>query len=242
MKFKAFTLAETLVTLSVIGVVCAMVVPNVVNKYQEQVAVSKLRTVYSELNQSFDLAVKHFGPPQYWGLQKSSSKVDEEGNMYGYIPSENMPYERLLFGLKKELIDGKEAAYQPQSMHGGDGIITKQRPVYRLQNGATLLYPAYISSATCSVNKGNAPKLKGICGDIKVDLNGSSGPNKLGEDVFLFYFGKNGFVPFGSVDDTSSPIETQCNKESSNQYNGYGCTAWVIYKGNRAYLKRKISW
>lgn len=40
---KGFTLAETLVTLGIIGIVTAMTLPSIVQKHQEKVTVSKLK-------------------------------------------------------------------------------------------------------------------------------------------------------------------------------------------------------
>ena len=49
---KAFTLAEVLITLGVIGVVAAMTMPTVIKKYQEQVTVNKVKKIYSTLKMS----------------------------------------------------------------------------------------------------------------------------------------------------------------------------------------------
>lgn len=43
MKKYAFTLAEVLITLGIIGVVAAMTLPTVVNKYREKETVTKLK-------------------------------------------------------------------------------------------------------------------------------------------------------------------------------------------------------
>lgn len=51
---KAFTLAEVLTTLMVIGVVAALTIPNLMNSYKERETVTKLRKAYAELS----LAVK----------------------------------------------------------------------------------------------------------------------------------------------------------------------------------------
>ena len=47
-KFKAFTLAEVLVTLGIIGVVSAMTVPTLMQNYQRQSYVTQLHKVYNE--------------------------------------------------------------------------------------------------------------------------------------------------------------------------------------------------
>ena len=42
-SFSAFTLAEVLITLAIIGVVAAVTIPSLVNKYQERVKITKLK-------------------------------------------------------------------------------------------------------------------------------------------------------------------------------------------------------
>ena len=54
---KAFTVAEVLITLAVIGVVASLVVPMIKLKYQEMTTVAKLRRVYSLMNSSFNQVV-----------------------------------------------------------------------------------------------------------------------------------------------------------------------------------------
>ena len=49
---KAFTLAEVLVTLGIIGVVSAMTVPTLMQNYQRKSYVTQLHKVYNELSQA----------------------------------------------------------------------------------------------------------------------------------------------------------------------------------------------
>lgn len=49
---SAFTLAEVLVTLAVIGIVAAMTIPTLMNNYQKDVYVTSLHKVYNELDQA----------------------------------------------------------------------------------------------------------------------------------------------------------------------------------------------
>ena len=51
----AFTLAEVLITLGIIGVVAAMTLPTLIQKYQEKVTVNKLKKMYSVLSQAYNL-------------------------------------------------------------------------------------------------------------------------------------------------------------------------------------------
>lgn len=54
---NAFTLAEVLVTVGIIGVVAAMTVPNLMENYQRQSYITQLRKVYSEFSQAAESAM-----------------------------------------------------------------------------------------------------------------------------------------------------------------------------------------
>ena len=44
---KAFTLAEVLITLTILGVVAAIAVPNLIRNYQDKVTVTQVKKAYS---------------------------------------------------------------------------------------------------------------------------------------------------------------------------------------------------
>ena len=54
MKNFAFTLAEVLITLGIIGVVASMTLPTVINKYKKQVIGTKLAKFYSVMSQALE--------------------------------------------------------------------------------------------------------------------------------------------------------------------------------------------
>ena len=53
MKKRAFTLAEVLITLGIIGVVAAMTMPSLISKYQKQAYVTGIKKGYSTLSNMF---------------------------------------------------------------------------------------------------------------------------------------------------------------------------------------------
>ena len=62
----AFTLAEVLITLGIIGVVSALTMPSLIQSYKEKVTVTKLEKAYSFLNQAYKRISDEYGEPQDW--------------------------------------------------------------------------------------------------------------------------------------------------------------------------------
>ena len=66
MKNKAFTLAEVLITLSIIGIVASMTLPALIQNNKNKEVEAKLKKVYSVMNQAILLSEKDNGPKEYW--------------------------------------------------------------------------------------------------------------------------------------------------------------------------------
>ncbi len=62
----AFTLAEVLITLAVIGVVAAMTIPSLVQSYKKSVVETRLVKFYSTINQAINLAEVDYGNKTEW--------------------------------------------------------------------------------------------------------------------------------------------------------------------------------
>ena len=60
-RFSAFTLAEVLVTLGIIGVVAAMTMPVLISNYQKSVLKNQAKKTYSMLSQALTLSVQNYG-------------------------------------------------------------------------------------------------------------------------------------------------------------------------------------
>lgn len=63
LKQKAFTLAEVLITLTIIGVVAAMTIPTLMSKYKEQTYVTGLKKAYSQLQNAWRMIPLSEGCP-----------------------------------------------------------------------------------------------------------------------------------------------------------------------------------
>jgi len=65
-KRIAFTLAEVLIVLGIIGIVAQMTIPTLVNGVQKQVSVAKLEKFYSSMYQAIKLSEIDNGPTDSW--------------------------------------------------------------------------------------------------------------------------------------------------------------------------------
>ena len=227
-KRVAFTLAEVLITLAIIGIVAAMTIPTLIANYQEKVTVTRLKKAYSVLSQAFTLAISEYGAPKYWAS-------------YSYETDSDETVTRLLaINIVKQLKVAKDCGYAsdgcfPESAYqflasGNERDFENNEHYYKLilPDGFLVAiqgYPTINSS---------------IFGEIWVDINGKAAPNTVGKDLFLFNFSSNSVLPYGYDKMDKELSTTSCSTTSGT---GYDCTAWVIHNENLDYLHcNDLSW
>lgn len=77
-KNKAFTLAEVLITLGIIGVVAALTMPVLIANYRKQQTVTQLKKVYSALQQSIQFSQANYGDIDSWDWSLGGSDFFEQ--------------------------------------------------------------------------------------------------------------------------------------------------------------------
>ena len=73
MKRNAFTLAEVLITLGIIGIVAAMTMPALIQKQQRKEASSRLKKFVSTFSQALLFAENEHGPKSDWQIGEQAS-------------------------------------------------------------------------------------------------------------------------------------------------------------------------
>lgn len=76
---KAFTLAEVLITLGIIGVVAAMTLPALIQDHRNHVVETRLAKFYSTFNQAIQMAEVEYGDRKIWYSDTGGVELDEEG-------------------------------------------------------------------------------------------------------------------------------------------------------------------
>ena len=230
----AFTLAEVLITLGIIGVVAAMTLPTLIAKYQERAWLTQFKVTYSTLSQAYLRAYQEHGVIKNWGLpldnKAESAKIVAE-NLLPYLnlaqdfkqnsnhSSHNLPIHYLGLNGKKLAtgFNGWESAHY----------------IFALANGATVGTLDFLQDEVDD-------KLRVL---LYVDTNGGNGPNQFGKDFFIICLNtKNGY-PIITGYDLWWITKNNCSKSSSagNWYSGGACATWVIATGNMDYLHRELT-
>ena len=176
----AFTLAELLITLVVIGVVAVITIPGLVQNYKKTEYSARLKKFYSTMQQAIQMSEIDNGPLENWEF--SSSSYDEDG-----IYSEtNYPY--MDNWMNKYLL--------PYIKY--DKYVLGYNEINEDTNEPTYHFPTvYLSDGSKFFIS------RGGCMDIRYDENGDKYPNKIGRDIFWYNFcwnyGNNtkaGFIPY----------------------------------------------
>lgn len=231
-KFKknsAFTLAEVLITLGIIGIIAAITIPTLLQNSQDQQAVSSLKKTYSTLSQAYTMAAQENGTPDNWNLANSD---------VGSMPMLKLlvPYMNTI----KDCSDGSHGCFPSNSyleLDGTDDGVYDDWTGPKVQFADGIGVIAFGYSPDCSNVAGNSVSLKNICGEYDIDINGFKKPNQWGKDMFKFWLTKYGIVPAGTNEEVGAySFANDCGFSGSSKY-GVSCAAWVIYNGNRDYLK-----
>lgn len=216
----AFTLAETLITLAIIGVVAALTIPSMVSKYQKRVYVTGLQKNYAVLTEAFKAAQIENGDATGWDWT-DTEKITDILSKYLKVEKKYPPNSDLYKAMCYE--EGgythKENSFNPQYMwlsqiwQISSPFISNKTASMKLINGACIgVNP--LDSAYASYR------------EIFLDINGSNKkPNVAGKDLFFFYINdKNELKPFGdtwSNEDLGVEIPLD---ESSTNTKGNACT------------------
>ncbi len=238
----AFTLAEVLVTLGIIGVVAAMTMPNLIAKHQEKETVTRLKKAYTIMQQLYITAVNEYGTPDNWEL--GNSTLQGNTNLYNIMFKDKGQYAKVCFATPGCVYQKGKSNYKTLNGSSINSNFDNQGGNIFINivftDGITIFFRTF--SNDCSANIGTN-NYANECARIYVDVNGKKGPNIQGKDFFQFTLAKKGVFPLGAPDSYRlHSFEKTCLNSSNNDYN-YGCAAWVLANENLDYLHcNDLSW
>ena len=158
---KAFTLAEILIVMAIIGTVAVATIPNLVDSYQEDKDIAKLRGVFHDLEVAYAKAVAEYGPICMWtdnSTQRAKILMKYVKSTYCGTDKNNSCYPSNVYGndityLKYELENGVGLAIYISksptntgriyvSLGGAKGRINVGKNIFRIDlNSSNSVYP-----------------------------------------------------------------------------------------------------
>ena len=199
---KAFTLAEVLITLGIIGVVAAMTMPNLIANYKNKVLINQAKNSFSTLSNELIMTKVNNGLDSYEDLFQKDRTSDEILD----IISKELKVIKTCKSGKGGCISWK-TKYQKKQFQNGKTVYSDMRTASSaiLSDGSVIIIQNFTNQRQSGCNWVNShPKRDEAgnivkdengndiiintqdnrCGAIKVDVNGGKGPNQFGADTF----------------------------------------------------------
>ena len=213
-KAIAFTLAETLIVMGIIGVVAALTLPNLNSSTGDREKVAKVKKIYQNIDETFARAVAVYGPTSEWGIGDTfdDKNVRIANRFKDFLKiQKDCGYNTGDLSCYNDLNDGKRLNWLGNQDENAWSCSANQNNRVILADGTGMGFRVH------------SAKYWVIC----VDIDGpKKGRSRYGEDIFAFlYFNDNStLVPEG--------------ENSSNQTcRSDDCAAWILQFGNMDYLK-----
>lgn len=221
--FAAFTLAETLIVMGIIGVVAALTIPNLNSSTADKEKVAKVMKAYSDISDAIGRAEAVYGPVNEW--QQLDTDETSQIKRLGERTTEFMKTSKTCGMNKSQGCIGRKI-YDKTS---NDFIFFTQIA----GDSADLGYKVILAD-------GMSLSISGVYGTgdwlFLFDIDGpNKGPSMLGKDIFSFTIVRN-FSPTELRPDPKSTT-TSLN----NCFQAGFCTEWVVNNGNLDYLKADTS-
>ena len=212
-KKSAFTLAEVLITLGIIGVIAALTIPSLIAKYQDKVLIQQTKKAFSVFQNGLALASQDNGTPgdnsltfpkdqrSYFAVVKNLSKYfkgsqvclnsSQKGcSQFFYQCAPAVP----TYNNAGEAVYNNAFTYNPKIILADGTIFAISSNMIGCENTR---YTG-VSTNTAGEIKYNAdgtPQTydyySAVCANIIMDVNGVKGPNQYGRDVYHFWVFKN---------------------------------------------------
>ncbi len=228
MNKAAFTLAEVLITLGIIGVVAAMTLPSLVNKINMHHYIAQLKSDYSILSQTQSAIIAEYGSFQA-GIQDCDNVTGSGAKHKCFRDTFAKHLKSIRICEQPYTIgDSKKSCFTEFSkiklLNGAvatSSYLNGDAATMILANGSVILF--YLDSASCSYNLEGYFNYK-RCGWVTIDVNGLQKPNTFGKDIYVLYV----------MDKSVKPLmyeylyETNKNGDCTPDSTGYSCSGHYL--------------
>lgn len=215
LKHFAFTLAEVLITLGIIGIVAEMTVPDLIYDVKKQTTVTQLKEIYSILSQATTMLKIDCGE-DITNCLASTTLSAASGDAAAGADLASLYKKKLYISLdcpnstKTGCFSGTEynsGNYNYFNNTAFDAVYQDNQIAKILLNDGIAVGFAWVGVSYPT-----------MVFDIFVDVNGKKPPNTVGKDFFLFYYNS----------DKQSIIPCSVNDCATGTKEGFGCTNKIL--------------
>ena len=222
---NAFTMAEVLITLGIIGIVAAMTLPTVINNKRNKELETAFKRSYTVISQALNM----------YQAETGERLTSEDLGVRELKP--------ILMKYMNVLADCGYGAYQQSKSCIPNYGTSDDRnsDVYKNFMGNNVFNINYFDDGQFVLNDGSLILLENATSPrlyISVDVNGYlKNPNRLGHDLFMFQIDNKGnLLPMGAEGTAYySANDAYCSPISTSNMNGAGCTIKAL--SERDYFK-----
>ena len=207
-----FTLAETLITLGIIGVVAALTIPGLMTAYKAHQLRAQFLKSYSTVQQVF--------------RRMEADDVSTDISAYeGKMGSFYDAFKQYLAGVHECGVYSNTSDVLPCAGYKEYGI---GRKVYKNYTGTANLGLGLFDDGQLALSDGTLILIENPNGGnrlwVFVDINGFGKlPNRLGYDLFTFQFINGELRTMGDRETTYNDVEKYCNPKRGDGLNGIAC-------------------
>ena len=223
---KAFTLAEVLITLAIIGVVAALTMPTLITTCQKFITQVKVKKAYAIISQTTRMAEDDYGHVSLWDLDEGESWPIAKKFTETYI----IPYLKVNYTCKQNNNE-KTCDYKMYGLNGKEYKNIYKNKTFRFYtvDGTFVMVWAFYRS-NYSGHKKRA--------SIFFDINGPKLPNVVGKDIFKLEYiiesttkeaNKIGKILPAWIDEDRTRLMSNKNEMCNSKQDGIACLA-LIYK------------
>lgn len=177
LKKLAFTLAEVLIVIGIIGIVAEMVIPGIIISVQGQTYTTSFRKAYSETTNILNQIASDggcIGDLSCSGMYDAGTDATSTGQTFSKY-----------FKVAKTCGTASQQCWANQTNWNYDGSAGTNTN-YNTNGYYTFITADGMSFAINSNSSSTVGCTTASCGNIVVDINGTKKPNTYGRDTFLF--------------------------------------------------------
>lgn len=227
---KAFTLAEVLITLSIIGLISVLTIPSLVKNYKNKLYAASIEKIYSQITDAVQAVMNDEHSSEFYKTTAGVLPDDNEDGSKKDCASTTMGscwFMRNYLSVAKGMVDCTS-----KKINGDKGtrpVCVADEYTTPSAEGSMIHFGNCVQTVSGAAVCMTLNPTNGVT-SVFVDTNGPAQPNFTGVDVFVMNISPSGVVTDWSTD------PAKCNTNSGTNYGhaadyGTGCLTKVMNAG-----------